>query len=62
MMEHPENYRWSNIGRSRFDTIRINVELASGVVHVKRYFKDESKPKVKIAPRISHTVYPTNEK
>lgn len=56
-MGHPENYRWCNIARSRFDSIRINVEMASIVLGIRRHFVEDTN-KVKIAPHISHSVYP----
>lgn len=51
-MGHPENYRWFNVGR-----VRININMATKVIEFKRRFV-EDKTEVKIAPRISHTVYP----
>lgn len=60
MIEHPENYRWSDIGRSRFDCIRINVDVIKMVLMAKKDFKtyDEN---IKIAKNISHSVYPPIE-
>jgi hypothetical protein len=56
--QHPENYRW-HIGRSRFDTVRVNINLAYNAVVMKRHFiYDDPKKEVKIAPRISHSIYP----
>lgn len=58
LRQHSENYRWCNVGRSRFDTIRINVGLARSIMEVRTHYKDSIDLKVKIAPRISKTVYP----
>lgn len=55
-MGHYENYRWSNIDRSRFDSVRVNVEVAKKVVDLRRHYIEERD--IKIAPGISHTVYP----
>lgn len=58
LRQHSENYRWCDVGRSRFDTVRINVNLARSVMEVKKHYKENSEWKVKIAPAISKTVYP----
>jgi hypothetical protein len=60
MIEHPENYRWSNIGRSRFDCIRINVELMEMVLIAKKDYKSWG-DNVKLGDNISHSVYPPIE-
>lgn len=60
MLEHPENYRWSNVGRSRFDCIRINVEIMEAVISAKKDFKRYCED-IKIAKHISHTVHPPKE-
>ena len=56
--QHRNNYRWSNMDRSRLGVIRVNVELATAAVEFKRNFVEDNN-KVKIAPGISHTVYPS---
>ena len=58
LRQHSENYRWCDVGRSRFDTVRINVGLARSVMEVRTHYKDTIDLKVKIAPAISKTVYP----
>ena len=54
--QHRENYRWTNTG-SRYNRMNVNVEFTKSVLEFKRNFVEDN-AKVKIAPGISHTVYP----
>jgi len=55
-MEHPLNWKF-NINRDRFDNVRYNESLLTGLTFIQDNYLNDPK-KVREPLKISHTVYP----